>query len=96
MRASEREHVVDRRCVRPRKQPPERREEAADVPLVEREQQLTLGVDGRERTLDVVLDTGWGRSGIVSAATLASMAPDPSPVTVWVRATDGADAEDLP
>ena len=62
---------------------------------VARDQRLSLTVAGREHTLDVVLGDGWGRAGIVSAATLASLDPDPSPVALWVRAADGADAEDL-
>ena len=62
---------------------------------VARDQRLSLTVAGREHTLDVVLDDGWGRAGIVSATTLASLEPDPSPVALWVRAADGADAEDL-
>lgn len=62
---------------------------------VERDQQVTLSVAGREQTLDVVVGTGWGRSGLVSTDTLASLAPELSPVAVWARATDGADAEDL-
>jgi putative ABC transport system permease protein len=62
---------------------------------VRRDQKLTLSVAGREHTLDVVLDDGWGRAGIVSAATLADLEPDPRPVALWVRAADGADAEDL-
>ena len=62
---------------------------------VARDAQVTLSIAGRERTLEIELDNGWGRSGIVSAATLASMDLAPVPVAVWVRARDGADAEDL-
>ena len=57
--------------------------------------EVTLTVDGREHTLDVETASGWGRSGLVSAATLASLDPDPQPMAVWARASDGADAEDL-
>ncbi|TYL55214.1 FtsX-like permease family protein [Nocardioides sp. BGMRC 2183] len=56
---------------------------------------LTLRVAGRPITLDTVVDDGWGRSGLVSAATLARIDPDPQPVALWVRAADGADPEDL-
>jgi putative ABC transport system permease protein len=38
---------------------------------------------------------GWGRSGLVSAATLAALDPDPRPMAVWARAADGADADEL-
>ncbi|HSU01884.1 MAG TPA: FtsX-like permease family protein [Nocardioides sp.] len=62
---------------------------------VSRDQEVTLLVDGREHTLDVVLDDGWGTAGIVSAATLATLGADPVPLAVWVRAEAGADAEDL-
>ena len=57
--------------------------------------QVTLTVDGREHTLDVETASGWGRSGLVSAATLAGLDPDPRPMAVWAKASDGADAEDL-
>ena len=57
--------------------------------------EVTVTVGGREHTLDVETGSGWGRSGLVSAATLASLDPDPQPMAVWARASDGADAEDL-
>ena len=41
------------------------------------------------------MGSGWGRAGIVSDATLASQEPTPRPLALWVRATPGADAEDL-
>lgn len=62
---------------------------------VSADEEVTITVGGRERTLDVRTGGGWGRSGIVSAATLASLDPDPTPSAIWVRAADGADAEDL-
>jgi len=57
--------------------------------------EVTVTVDGREHTLDVETGSGWGRSGLVSAATLSGLDPDPQPMAVWARAGDGADAEDL-
>jgi putative ABC transport system permease protein len=57
--------------------------------------ELTVVVAGRERTLQVRTGSGWGRAGLVSTATLAALDPDPRPMAVWVRASDGTDAEDL-
>lgn len=57
--------------------------------------EITVVVAGRERTLQVETDSGWGPTGIVSPATLAALDPTPQPLAVWVRAADGADAEDL-
>ena len=62
---------------------------------VRADEEVTITVGDRERTLEVRTGSGWGRSGLVSAATLASLDPDPMPSAIWVRATDGADAEDL-
>ncbi len=62
---------------------------------VSTDEEVTITVGGRERTLEVRTGSGWGRSGLVSAATLASLDPDPTPAAIWVRAADGADAEDL-
>ncbi|WP_107773187.1 ABC transporter permease [Nocardioides sediminis] len=59
------------------------------------DRELTVVVDGRERTLEVEMGSGWGRAGIVSDATLASMEPTPRALALWVRAVPGADAEDL-
>jgi putative ABC transport system permease protein len=60
---------------------------------------ITVIVGGREHELDVVLDDGWGRAGIVSTATLDAIldatGATSEPMAVWVRARDGADAEDL-
>ena len=44
--------------------------------------QVTLTVDGREHTLDVETASGGGRAGLVSAATLAGLDPDPRPMAV--------------
>lgn len=57
--------------------------------------EAVVTVAGRERTLRVEPATGWGRAGIVSATTLAALDPAPVPSALWVRATGGADAEDL-
>ncbi len=56
---------------------------------------LTVVVGGREHTLRVETGSGWGRAGLVSPATLATLDTDPRPMAVWARADDGADAEDL-
>ena len=56
---------------------------------------VTVTVGGRERELEVELGDGWGRAGIVSADTLASMDSAPVGLALWARAADGADAEDL-
>ncbi|MBL0746325.1 ABC transporter permease [Nocardioides baculatus] len=58
-------------------------------------QRIALRVDGREHVLDVRLGPEWGQAGLVSVATLAELTADPRPVATWVRATPGADAEDL-
>ena len=62
---------------------------------VREDHEVTVAVAGRARTFDVVLSEGWGRAGLVSEATLAELDPSPQPVALWVRATEGADAEDL-
>ncbi|MBS2939894.1 ABC transporter permease [Nocardioides sp. J2M5] len=59
------------------------------------EHEVVVTVAGRERTLDVEPASGWGRAGIVSTTTLAALDADPRPTALWVRAEDGADAEDL-
>lgn len=56
---------------------------------------VTVTVGGHERSLTVEPSSGWGRAGIVSGATLAGLDASPQPTAVWVRAEDGADAEDL-
>ncbi|WP_299931238.1 FtsX-like permease family protein [uncultured Nocardioides sp.] len=57
--------------------------------------EVTVVVAGRERTLRVETGHGWGRSGLLSTATLAELDPDAQPMAVWARAAEGADAEDL-
>lgn len=57
--------------------------------------EVTVGVGGLERTMRVELSSGWGRAGIVSGTTLAGLDAAPRPMAVWVRASEGADAEDL-
>lgn len=57
--------------------------------------ELTVVVAGREHTLRVETGSGWGRAGLVSPATLATLDGDPRPMAVWARAGDGVDAEDL-
>ena len=59
------------------------------------DRELTVVVAGREHTLRVETGSGWGRAGLVSPATLATLDGDPRPMAVWARAGDGADAEDL-
>ncbi|GAA5113562.1 ABC transporter permease [Alloalcanivorax gelatiniphagus] len=59
------------------------------------DREVTVTVDGRERTLELDTGSGWGRAGLVSTATLAALDTSPAPTAVWVRAKDGADAEDL-
>ncbi|MBC2932420.1 ABC transporter permease [Nocardioides sp. zg-1228] len=57
--------------------------------------EATVTVGGREHTLEVRTDSGWGRSGLVSATTLAALDPDARAMAVWARAADGADADEL-
>ncbi len=57
--------------------------------------ELVVTVDGRDHVLDVQFGPGWGHAGLVSSATLSTIAADPRPVALWVRADAGADAEDL-
>lgn len=59
------------------------------------DRELTVVVAGREHTLRVETGSGWGRAGLVSPATLATLDADPRPTAVWARVVDGADAEDL-
>ncbi|CAB4955952.1 unannotated protein [freshwater metagenome] len=59
------------------------------------DRELTVVVAGREHTLRVETGSGWGRAGLVSPATLATLDGDPRPMAVWARAGDGVDAEDL-
>ncbi|NPC42007.1 FtsX-like permease family protein [Nocardioides sp. zg-1230] len=57
--------------------------------------EVAVTVGGREHLMEVETGSGWGRAGLVSTATLASLEQDPRPMAVWARASDGADAEDL-
>lgn len=57
--------------------------------------EVVVTVAGREHLMEVETGSGWGRAGLVSTATLASLDQDPRPMAVWARASDGADAEDL-
>jgi putative ABC transport system permease protein len=57
--------------------------------------ELTVTVGGREHTLAVETSSGWGRAGLVSGTTLAELDSAPRPSAVWIRASEGADAEDL-
>lgn len=57
--------------------------------------EVTVTVGGHEHSLTVEAASGWGRAGIVSGTTLAELDSSPQPTAVWVRADDGADAEDL-
>ncbi|HEX5916592.1 MAG TPA: FtsX-like permease family protein [Nocardioides sp.] len=59
------------------------------------DREVTVTVAGREHSLEVETGDGWGRSGLVSAATLERLDPESAPMAVWARASDGADAEDL-
>jgi putative ABC transport system permease protein len=56
---------------------------------------VVVTVSGREHLMEVETGSGWGRAGLVSTATLASLVQDPRLTAVWARASDGADAEDL-
>ncbi len=57
--------------------------------------ELTMTVEGRDHVLRVRFGPEWGHAGLVSVATLSELTAEPMPVAVWVRATRGADAEDL-
>jgi len=56
---------------------------------------LTVTVDNHSERLRVVAGEGWGSAAVVAPQTLATLVQHPSPRAVWVRATDGADPEDL-
>lgn len=57
--------------------------------------EVTVTIDGMQRVLDLEIGSGFGQVGLVSPATLAELTPDPRPVALWVRATPGADGQDL-
>ena len=56
---------------------------------------LTVTVDNHSERLRVVAGEGWGSAAVVAPQTLAALTEHPTPRAVWVRATDGADPEDL-
>jgi putative ABC transport system permease protein len=56
---------------------------------------VTVRADGRSAVLRVRGGSGWGEAAVVAPATLAGLTATPEPWAVWVRADDGADAEDL-
>ncbi|WP_193606809.1 ABC transporter permease [Nocardioides lijunqiniae] len=60
-----------------------------DRPRVE----VTVGE--ASRTLRVVTGEGWGSTAVVAPATLAALTGTTDTRAVWVRADEGADAEDL-
>lgn len=55
----------------------------------------TVQVGDRRVTLSVHGGDSWGDVAIVSPATLAALGERTEPWAIWVRAADGADAEDL-
>ncbi len=58
-------------------------------------QRVSVRVGDETRRLRVVTSQGWGSAAVVASATLASFTNETSTYAVWVRATDGADPEDL-
>lgn len=66
------------------------RELAADLP-----RQVTVRVGDREQVLRVVGGDGFGDAALVTPGTLAALTGAPEVRAVWVRAADGADADDL-
>ena len=56
---------------------------------------VQVSVGDRSRQLEVVPGEGWGGAGVVAPATLAALTDEAETRAVWVRAGDGADAEDL-
>lgn len=56
---------------------------------------LSVTVGGHTRRLAVVGGEGWGEAALVAPATLDRLAAPDAVRAVWVRAEDGADAEDL-
>ncbi|MBZ5739061.1 ABC transporter permease [Nocardioides mangrovi] len=55
----------------------------------------TVRIGGRSTVLRVRGTTGFGEAALVAPTTLSGLTGAPQPWAVWVRATDGADAEDL-
>ncbi len=64
-----------------------------DVAPARNRVEITVGEVTTE--LKVVRGEGWGGAALVAATTLAQLADSPATRAVWVRAADGADAEDL-
>ncbi|GAA4702383.1 ABC transporter permease [Nocardioides conyzicola] len=56
---------------------------------------VTVRARGRTDRLRVRGGAGWGEAAVVAPSTLADLTATPQPWAVWVRADDGADAEDL-
>jgi putative ABC transport system permease protein len=56
---------------------------------------VSVTVDGRTERLRLATGDGWGEAVLVAPATLAALVDDPRPQAVWVRASPGADIEDL-
>ena len=56
---------------------------------------VTVQVDGRSERLTAQGGSGWGEAALVAPSTLADLTTTPATWAVWVRADDGADAEDL-
>ncbi len=56
---------------------------------------VSVRVGDRTEELTVVGGEGWGQAAIVAPETLARLTPDPALTAVWVRAADGADADDF-
>jgi putative ABC transport system permease protein len=56
---------------------------------------VTVTAGDRSVTLLVRGGEGWGDAALVAPQTLAALSDDPEPQAVWVRATTGADPEDL-
>lgn len=62
---------------------------------VESGDRVTVSAGGREVRLRVVGGEGWGGAALVSPATLARLDPSAETQAIWLRAEDGADADDL-
>ncbi|WP_248579963.1 ABC transporter permease [Nocardioides sp. InS609-2] len=56
---------------------------------------VTVRVGEQTAELTIVGGEGWGQAAIVAPDTLARLAPDAALTAIWVRATDGADADDF-
>jgi putative ABC transport system permease protein len=52
---------------------------------------ITVRVGDRQAELTVAPGTGWGRTGVVSPETLATLTADHRAQTIWIRAADDAD-----